>query len=163
MTPCLTAKAFFSCMFSSKMRRGFFLIAKYQHIFVQICLVQTGLFLSDWQCWFLMSTLLSAACHLVAMICIVTPWFICIDWISTDKLFWYSCLQFTENKQTNNSIQRVYYLFECLDWTRLVFRVLLMGVNSDSCVSKKIRDVHVSYVQVKAQVKVYVTLLNFSL
>lgn len=110
------------------MRR--FFIAKYQQIFIQICLVQTGLFYQIGNVlWVLMSTLLSAACHLVAMICIVTPWFICVYRISTDKLSWYSCLQFIENKQTNNSIQRVYYVSECLDWPRLVFRVLLLGVN----------------------------------
>lgn len=110
--------------------RLFILLPNTSKFFVQICLVQTGLFQPIGSVlWVLMSTLLSAACHLVAMICIITPWFICIDIISTDKLFWYSCLQFIVNKQTNNSIQRVYYLVECLDWTRLAFRVLLLCVN----------------------------------
>lgn len=111
MTPCLTAKAFFFLHVFPQDERVFFFIAKYQQIFVQICLVQTGLFHQIGNVlWVLMSSLLSAACHLVAMICIVTPWFICIDRISTDKLFWYSCLQFIENKQTNNNLFRMFRL-----------------------------------------------------
>lgn len=146
MTPCLTVKAFFLHVFPQDETIFYCQISAN---FVPICLVQTGLFYQIGNVlWVLMSTLLSAACHLVAMICIVTPWFICTDRIGTDKLFCYSYLQFIENKQTNNSIRRVYYLLECLDWTRLVFRVLLLA-------PKKIQDV-------KTQVKVY-TLLSFRL
>lgn len=152
MTPCLTAKAFFFCMFSRKMRL-FFFIAKYQQIFVQICLVQTGLFYQIGNVlWVLMSILLSAACHLVAMICIVTPWFICTDRISTDKLFWYRCLQFIENKQTNN-------ILECWDWTRLVFRGLRLGVNV--CTQKNATSQGLGHF-VELQAKVQVTNLSLS-
>lgn len=149
MTPCLTAKAFFFCMFSRKTR--LFLHCQISANFCTNMSCSNWVILSGNVLWVLMSTLLSAACHLVAMICIVTPWFISIDRIRTDKLFWCSYWQFIQNKQTNNSIQRIYYILECLDWTRLAFRVLLLCVNV--CTQKKYKMFmsHMSKLRLKSR------------